>query len=111
MAQKSFGIISVAPTATRFVTKKVFEKPFREQKSRPRTRFLKTFLVTKRVAMGATEIIPSYFCAIFQADAEYEVKIDVASYFWPVFGHFLVKILVKILFFFGGCGNKRETPI
>ena len=26
MTQKSFGIISVAPTATRFVTKKVFEK-------------------------------------------------------------------------------------
>ena len=50
---------------------------------------LKTFLVTKRVAVGATEIIPSYFCAIFQADAEFDVKSAVASYFWAVFGHFL----------------------
>ena len=39
--------------------------------------------------MGATEIIPNDFCVIFQADAEFEVKSAVASYFWPVFGHFL----------------------
>ena len=47
--------------------------------------FLKTFLVTKRVAVGATEIIPNDFCVIFQADADFEVKSAVASYFWAVF--------------------------
>ena len=51
--------------------------------------FLKTVLVTKRVAVGATEIIPNDFCVIFQADAEFDVKSDVASYFWAVFEHFL----------------------
>ena len=51
--------------------------------------FKKTCLVTKRVAVGAMEIIPNDFCAMFQADADFEVKSAVASYFWPVFGHFL----------------------
>ena len=51
--------------------------------------FLKTFLVTKRVAVGATEIIPNDFWAEFHEDAEFEVKSAVASYFWAVFEHFL----------------------
>ena len=50
--------------------------------------FLKTFLVTKRVAVGATEIIPKRIAVIFHADAESEVKSCVASYFWAVFWHF-----------------------
>ena len=41
--------------------------------------------------MGATEIIPNDFCAIFQADAEFEVKSAVASYFWAVFFTFFVQ--------------------
>ena len=47
--------------------------------------FSNTFLVTKRVAVGATEIIPKRIAVIFHADAESEVKGDVASYFWAVF--------------------------
>ena len=43
----------------------------------------------KIVAVGATEIIPSYFWTEFQADADFEVKWAVASYFWAVFKHFL----------------------
>ena len=50
--------------------------------------------------MGATEIIPSYFSAICLADAEFEVKSVVASYFWIVFGHFLGQNFGQIFVFF-----------
>ncbi len=58
--------------------------------------------------MGATEIIPSYFCAMFQADAEFEVKSAVASYFWAVFGHFLDQNFGHFLLFFSGCAVTKE---
>ena len=92
----------------------VFQKTF-SGKRFPEKRFLENFfretcLVTKRVAVGATEIIPSYFCAIFQADAEFEVKSAVASYFWAAVGHFLGQNFGHNFCFFWVCGNKRETP-
>ena len=43
--------------------------------------FLKTCLVTKQVAVGAIELIPKNFSVFFQADADFEVKSAVASYF------------------------------
>ena len=61
--------------------------------------------------MGATEIIPNDFCAIFQADADFEVKSAVASYSWAGFGHFLGQKFGQNFCFFWVCGNKRETPI
>ena len=41
---------------------------------------MKTFLVTKRVAVGAIELIPKDLGVKFQADADVEVKSAVASY-------------------------------
>ena len=68
--------------------------------------FSKTFLVTKRVAVGAVELYRGGFCRKFQAGADFEVKSAVASYFWYVFktllGHFLVHFCV---FFFAVWGR------
>ena len=43
--------------------------------------FSKTFLVTKRVAVGAFGAFPLRIAVIFQADADFEVKSAVDSYF------------------------------
>ena len=43
--------------------------------------FSKTFLVTKRVAVGAFGAFPLRIAVIFQADADFEVKSGVVSYF------------------------------
>ena len=45
----------------------------------------KTFLVMKIVAVGAFGAFPLPIAVIFQADADFEVKSGVASYFWAVF--------------------------
>ena len=55
--------------------------------------------------MGATEIIPSDFCAIFLADAESEVKSAVAFYFWAVFEHFLGQNFGQTFVFFSSQGH------
>ena len=70
--------------ATRFVTKNVFRKTF-SGKRFPENVFRKTFLVTKRVAMRAFGAFPVRIAVIFHADADFEVKSDVGSYFWHVF--------------------------
>ena len=63
--------------------------------------FLKSVLVTKRVAMRAFVAFPLRIAVIFQADADFEVKSAVASYFWAVFKHFLGQNFgQKIVFFF-----------
>ena len=73
--------------------------------------FLKTFLVTKRVAVRAFEAFPGRIAVIFYADAESEVKSDVASYFWVVFLTFLgLKFWSKFLFFLVGAVTKEKRP-
>ena len=48
---------------------------------RSRKGFSKTFLVTKRVAVGAFGAFPLRIAVIFHADADFEVKSGVDSYF------------------------------
>ena len=47
----------------------------------PENVFQKTFLVTKMVAVGAFGAFPLRIAVIFQADADFEVKSAVDSYF------------------------------
>ena len=47
--------------------------------------FLKTLLVTILVAVGAVELKHNGFSLKFQADADFEVKSTVATYFCNVF--------------------------
>ena len=62
---------------------------------------LNTDLVTKRVAVGAFGTIPICCRGFFQADADFEVKSAVASYFWDVFKTLLGQNVGRNVFFLG----------
>ena len=57
-------------------------------------------MVTKIVAVGAFGAFPLRIAVIVQADADFEVKSAVASYFWAVFKHFLGQNVGKKIVFF-----------
>ena len=55
----------------------------------------------KIIAVSAFGAFPLRIVVIFQADADFEVKLAVASYFWAVFKHFLGQNFgQKFVFFF-----------
>ena len=60
----------------------------------------KTVLVMKIVAVGAFGVFPLRIAVIFQADADFEVKSAVASYFWAVFKYFLGQHFGQTFVFF-----------
>ena len=61
---------------------------------------LKTCLVTKRVAVRAFGAFPLRIAVIFHADADFEIKSGVDSYFWTVLCHFLGKNVGQHFMFF-----------
>ena len=58
----------------------------------------------KIVAVGAFGAFPLRIAVIFQADADFEVKSAVDSYFWTVFWHFLGQNFGQNFVFFCVCG-------